>query len=219
MEDGMSEQIPVEAIEAAALVLNERTSLTWEDNFEKAERALVAALPYLAAHDAEVARVPEGTRPGCTGADDCRAPAHVHGCYADTEGHCDAPEDHAEAARAVRVLPSAEDVARALAEAYDDGSFTEGVDDPERWDADAEDRDHWRKGATAVLALFADAPSREQVEREVAEKALREAADDYYRMEPGTVGASDVEVFVSVAEVKRWLRARADRLAAGGEAL
>lgn len=30
----------------------------------------------------------------CTGAADCRVPLHVHGCYADTRGNCDDPEDH-----------------------------------------------------------------------------------------------------------------------------
>ncbi len=30
----------------------------------------------------------------CTGADDCTAPLHVHGCYADLNGPCDNPGDH-----------------------------------------------------------------------------------------------------------------------------
>src|SRR5690554_555533 len=37
-----------------------------------------------AARRAETAT--EGTQPGCTGAGDCPAPAHLHGCFADTEG-------------------------------------------------------------------------------------------------------------------------------------
>lgn len=36
----------------------------------------------------------EGTLPGCTGAAECPAPAHEHGCFADTEGHCSDPSDH-----------------------------------------------------------------------------------------------------------------------------
>ena len=31
----------------------------------------------------------------CTGASDCGAPLHVHGCYADMTGPCDDPADHA----------------------------------------------------------------------------------------------------------------------------
>lgn len=32
--------------------------------------------------------------PGCTGAGDCDAPAHEHGCFSDLLGHCNNPEEH-----------------------------------------------------------------------------------------------------------------------------
>ncbi|PPG36320.1 hypothetical protein [Rathayibacter sp. AY2B5] len=33
--------------------------------------------------------------PGCDGSETCPAPAHQHGCFADTEGHCNDPGEHA----------------------------------------------------------------------------------------------------------------------------
>lgn len=36
----------------------------------------------------------EGVQPGCTGDYECPAPAHLHGCFTDTEGHCSEPGDH-----------------------------------------------------------------------------------------------------------------------------
>lgn len=32
--------------------------------------------------------------PGCTGSEDCPAPAHQHGCFADLQAHCNEPEAH-----------------------------------------------------------------------------------------------------------------------------
>jgi len=60
----------------------------------------------------------EGEQPGCTGAGNCPATAHTHGCYADTEGHCEHPEEHGWTSpgqnhgESARVLPSVEDAAR-----------------------------------------------------------------------------------------------------------
>jgi hypothetical protein len=34
--------------------------------------------------------------PGCDGSGACPAPAHQHGCFADTEGHCNDPGEHGE---------------------------------------------------------------------------------------------------------------------------
>lgn len=31
---------------------------------------------------------------GCTGAGDCTASPHIHGCYVDREGDCDRPQEH-----------------------------------------------------------------------------------------------------------------------------
>ncbi|WP_062516469.1 hypothetical protein [Demequina gelatinilytica] len=36
--------------------------------------------------------------PGCTGDYNCPAPAHQHGCFSDTQGHCNDPGDHNHAA-------------------------------------------------------------------------------------------------------------------------
>lgn len=41
----------------------------------------------------------EGVQPGCTGASDCPAPAHLHGCYADMRGTCSEPGEHLVPAR------------------------------------------------------------------------------------------------------------------------
>lgn len=104
-------------------------------------------------------------------------------------------------AEVARVLPSVEDVARAIDPACDDRPVDEA-----NWP------DVYR-----VLALIADAPSREQVEREAAEKALRDAADEWSRLEresytPGPGGGIQWS-----ADTPEWLTDRADRLAAGGE--
>ena len=115
----------------------------------------------------------------------------------------------AEVARAARVLPSVEAAAEAACRAAH----------PTRWEyrATSSPCDGCRHGARAVLTLFADAPSREQVEREAAEKALREAADEidlrtYYPV-PGMSELHNAE-----GAAGSWLHARADRLAEGGEA-
>jgi len=73
----MTEQIPAQAVEAAARADYERhfrTGVPWEarsEGWRDYGRAIVrpiveAAIPHL---------TPEGTQPGCTGASDCPAPA------------------------------------------------------------------------------------------------------------------------------------------------
>ena len=98
----------------------------------------------------------EGQQPGCTGAGDCPATAHTHGCYADTKGHCEHPEEHGWTPPTVK--PSVEDVARALAELNEDTDWEGGVES-------------YLPDARAVLALL---PGR--TEAEVKAEELRVAA-------------------------------------------
>lgn len=139
-------------------------------------------------------RVVEGAQHGCTGANDCPAPAHVHGCYADTQGHCDAPEEHAQAARA---MPSVALLARVIdAEAatyepvtrmsYESLTLAEGSDMATQC-------------AEAVLALFAAQPTV----AEVREQTLLDTADE---IDAGGWASDDVTF---------WLRANAYRIARG----
>lgn len=64
------------------------------DGYESQQEAFEAGF---LARDAEV---PEyDTLAGCTGCEDCPAPAHQHGCFADLKGHCNEPESHPARAR------------------------------------------------------------------------------------------------------------------------
>lgn len=132
----------------------------------------------------------EGEQPGCTGAGDCPATAHTHGCYADTEGHCEYPEEHGWTPPGARVKPSVEDAARAIAD-HTDGAH--------------------RTAAHAVLALL---PGR--AEAEVKVEALRDAAQDARLCWTGTTNLraqDDPEVAYSF---DAWLDARANNIARGG---
>lgn len=57
----------------------------------------------------------EGACPGCTGAYDCPAPAHQHGCFADLMGYCNEPDDHAGTAKSPeRPIPTLGTVGQVL---------------------------------------------------------------------------------------------------------
>jgi len=113
----------------------------------------------------------------------------------------------AEVARAARVLPSVEDglgdAFEALTAALNRGDHSLGM-------AARAVMDQARSAIREVATALADAPTREQVEREAAEKALRDAADD-----PAVAGYVHNN---QAGNARAYMRARADRLAAGGEA-
>ena len=59
---------------------------------------MIVELRAMSAVAAESLAIPadEAPCPGCTGSDDCQAPAHQHGCFADLLGYCNEPSAHAE---------------------------------------------------------------------------------------------------------------------------
>lgn len=159
-------EIPAEAIEAASEAAYRiyvqdvgQTLATRDLTNAITDAVLAAALPHLAAHDAE-------------------------------------------AARAARVLPSVEDVKAEARRLYpndgDPGTEPEEV---------AADREVFVQGFMHALAQTADAPSREQVEREAAEKAWDEGFVSGFEecASGGQVDATEGNPY------------RADRLAAGGD--
>ena len=60
------------------------------------------------------AQADEEARDGCTGSDDCPAPAHQHGCFTDLVGRCSEPEAHTEAGAGEREPVRADVVLSAL---------------------------------------------------------------------------------------------------------
>jgi len=126
----------------------------------------------------------------------------------------------AEAARAARVLPSVEDVAAVLFECLNPGAHwaTALVGARRPLSVEAQVVDTHRTAAAAVLALFPDAPSREQVERDAAEKALREAAAEIdWTWETFVANDGITSIREHGKTPGELLRERADRLAAGGD--
>ncbi len=117
---------------------------------------------------------------------------------------------HGEQVARARVLPSVEDVAAVLFECLNPGAHwaTALVGARRPLSVEAQVVDTHRTAAAAVLALFPDVPSREQVEREVAEKAWDEGFVSGFEecASGGQVDATEGNPY------------GADRLAAGGEA-
>lgn len=86
----------------------ERCRCGWSDLGRSHARHVADAL--IAAGFHLTPTVDESVLPGCSGRENCPAPAHQHGCLADTEGHCNEPEDH------TAPTPTAEVKAEALDE-------------------------------------------------------------------------------------------------------
>ena len=104
MADDLDPAAVERAVQAWAEVYGIDPSLIAESDSRAIRAALAAAGPLVTPeHDA---------LPGCTGDYECPAPAHQHGCMTDTEGHCNEPQEHSDAAARV---PSVEEVAAAVA--------------------------------------------------------------------------------------------------------
>ncbi len=125
--------------------------------------------------------------------------------------------------QAARVLPSVEDVATVLAEHFCEYS-ARFVECRCGWVAHPTSIEQVEPAAlahqaAAILAVLADSPSREQVEREAAEKALRDTVAELESlMTTDGPGNQNTPYGLAGRDIIARIAARAERLAAGGKA-